>query len=451
MKTAGIIFLVLLVVLFALIGVLYATRGTPLRGVRAVGEDKGRVAITDPLFAPTISLLTTTSLGPAGEVELLTNGDETYPRLWDDLRSATRSITLQMYYAQPGKVANTLKDILLDRVRAGVRVLFLHDAFGSQNLTKEYLDSLRVAGVEIAVFRPVHWYSLHKAQHRSHIRVVVVDGAVAYTGGFGLDDKWLGDGRTGEAWRDTNVRFTGPAVLQLQATFAAGWVEATGQLITGDIFFPLEPVEPKHTGKSNGPVRADSGRKSQPELIEARLSGIMHAAPTIGSTPAERFLALSIAAASKTLYIANSYFVPDDDFRRLLGDAARRGVDVRVLTTSDKTDVKTTWYAGRSTYEELLSAGVRVYEYQPSMMHAKTISVDGIWSTVGTMNFDNRSMVFNDESNLLVLDREFGAAMDSVFLQDLQYAKEITLEEFRRRPWTKKLAEKLARGIARLL
>ncbi|HJR42169.1 MAG TPA: phospholipase D-like domain-containing protein [Gemmatimonadaceae bacterium] len=450
MKTAGIIVLVLLLLFFALIGVLYVTRGTPLKGVRAVGEEKGRVSVADELFIPTISLLTSTSLRPAGEVELLTNGDETYPRLWEDLRSAQRSITLQMYYAQPGRVATMLKDIILERVRAGVRVLFLHDAFGSQNLEASYLDSLRQGGVEISVFRPVHWYSLHKAQHRSHIRVVVVDGAVAYTGGFGLDDKWLGSGRKDGEWRDTNVRFTGPAVHQLQATFAAGWVEATGQLLTGDLFFPLAPVEPVPVADS-GERRADTRRDAPPEKIDARLSGILHAAPTIGSTPAERFLALSIAGANRTLYIANSYFVPDDDFRRLLGDAAKRGVDVRVLTTSEKTDIKTTWYAGRAAYEELLSAGVRVYEYQPSMMHAKTISVDGVWSTVGTMNFDNRSLVFNDESNLLVLDREFGAAMDSVFLEDLKFAKEITLPEFTRRPWTRKLMERLARGISRLL
>ncbi|MGH7719332.1 MAG: phospholipase D-like domain-containing protein [Gemmatimonadaceae bacterium] len=437
MKIAGFVILGLLLVMFAFIGVLYVTRGTPLQSVRAVGEEGGRLAVSDPMFPAAVSLLTTADLRSGGEVEVLVNGDQTYPRLWQDLRAAKRSITLQMYYAQPGKVADTLKEILLERVRAGVRILFLHDAFGSQELGEEYLDSLRVAGVQIAVFRPVHWYSLHKAQHRSHIRVVVVDGAVAYTGGFGLDDKWLGSGRREGEWRDTNARFTGPAVLQLQATFAAGWVEATGELLTGKVFFPPAARVPP----ANDP----------PGEIDARLTGVLHAAPTIGSTPAERFLALSIAGSTRRLYIANSYFVPDDDFRLLLAQAAQRGVDVRILTTSDKTDVKTTWYAGRAAYEELLSAGVRVFEYQPSMMHAKTFSVDGIWSTVGTMNFDNRSLVFNDESNLLVLDTRFAAVMDSVFLEDLKYSKEITLQEFRTRPWTSKLMEQLARRFARLL
>ena len=166
---------------------------------------------------------------------------------------------------------------------------------------------------------------------------------------------------------------------------------------------------------------------------------------------AERFLALSIAGARKTMYISNSYFVPDDDFRRMLVAAAKRGVDVRLLTTGDKTDIRTTWYAGRRRYEELLSGGVRIYEYQPSMMHAKTFVIDGAWSTIGTMNFDNRSLAFNDETNLVAFDRRLGAAMDSIFLDDLKFSKEIQLEEFRRRPWHQKVFENAAHLLSRVL
>ncbi|HEX6534457.1 MAG TPA: phospholipase D-like domain-containing protein, partial [Gemmatimonadaceae bacterium] len=332
-------------------------------------------------------------------------------------------------YCKPGRMADTLAAILSDRARAGVRVLFLHDAFGSQDLTEGYLDSLRAAGVRIAIFRPVHWYSLHKAQSRSHIRVVVVDGRVGYTGGFGIDDKWFGNGHARDQWRDTNVRFTGSAVAQLQATFAAGWAEATGQLLTGELFFPRVP----------------------PADDPAQLAALFHSAPTIGSTPAERYLALSIAGARRTLYIANSYFVPDEDFRRLLVRAAKRGVDVRVLTAGPRTDVEITLLAGRDTYDELLAGGVRVYEYQPTMMHAKTLVVDGSWSSIGTMNFDNRSMVFNDESNLLVLDPVVGARMDSLFLDDLRYAKEIRRPEFDRRGVVERLLEQGAALWGRLL
>jgi cardiolipin synthase len=322
-----------------------------------------------------------------------------------------------------------MKAIVIERAKAGVRVLFLRDAFGAQNLKDEYWDEMKRAGIRVATFRPVKWYDLHKAAFRSHIRVIVVDGSVAYTGGFGLDDKWLGDGRHKDQWRDSNVRFRGPAVMALQATFAAGWAEATGELLTGDLFFP--PKELRHDG--------------------TQLATVLHTAPTIGSTAAERYLALSIAAARKTLYVSNSYFVPDDDFRRLLIAAAKRGVDVRVLTTSAETDVKTTWRAGRAHYEELLGGGVKVYEYQPVMMHAKSIVTDGMWGGVGTMNFDNRSMVFNDESMLVALDSTFGRQLDEIFMDDLKFSQEMKLEEFRKRPWTAKVMEQASVVFSRLL
>jgi cardiolipin synthase len=252
---------------------------------------------------------------------------------------------------------------------------------------------------------------------------------VGYTGGFGLADYWMGDGHHEDQWRESNVRFEGPAVMELQAAFATAWAEATGELLTGPLFFPPDGFEPV------GPTRA----------------GLLFASPTTGSTPAERFLALTISGARKTLYIENSYFVPDDDFRRALEHAVARGVDVRVLTVSDKTDVKTTWYAGRYRYEELLSRGVRIYEYQPTMLHSKTIVADGVWSSVGSMNFDNRSLAFNNESNLVVLDTAFGAQMDSIFFDDLRYAKEIKLETFRKRSIWSRALELGATLLSRLL
>jgi cardiolipin synthase len=417
-----------IVVLLALVGLLYLTRGTPVERLRS--PTSALPAVDDPAFRRTAEVLASMELVNGNELELLTNGDETYPRLWGDLRSARRLITLQMYYCRPGQVADTLKQILMERARAGVRVLFLHDAFGSQDLPDSYFEELQSAGVETRTFRPVHWYSLDKASHRSHIRVVVVDGEVGYTGGFGIDDKWMGDGRSEGHWRDTNVRFRGPSVMQLQGTFVAGWAEASGELLAGDLLFPEEEF-------------------AEPE--GDHFAALLHAAPTIGSTAAERFLAFSIAAARRSLYISNAYFVPDDDFRRLLSDAARRGVDVRLLTASEKTDVPATRFAGRGRYEELLRSGVKIYEYAPSMMHAKTFVVDGTWSSVGTMNFDNRSLAFNDETTLVTLDAEFGARMDSLFHVDLQYSKEITLDEFLRRPWTEKLREQMSMAISRLL
>ena len=428
-KRVGVVLGILLLASFALIGVLSITRGTPVHSVVTIGKGGMPPAVTDSIFSRTIELYTGLELVPGNNIEIVNNG-AIYTRLWQDLRAAKHTITVQMYYSQPGAVADTFAKILKERAHAGVRVLLVLDAFGSQNLKLAWADSLRAAGVEIGLLRQLHWFTLHNASDRSHVRVVVVDGQIAYTGGFGLADYWLGDGRHKDQWRDSNVRFQGPAVMALQAAFAGAWAECTGELIAGGAFFPDATFS-----AIAGPAQA----------------GLLFSSPTTGSTPAERFNALSIASARKTLYVTNSYFVPDDDFRQLLIEARRRGADVRILTVSKETDVKTTWWAGRSRYEELLKAGIRIYEYQPAMMHAKSFIVDGLWGTIGSMNFDNRSLAFNNESNLVFLNPALGAQMDSIFMDDLTRSQEIILSEFQKRPWYKRLIENGASTLSRLL
>ena len=421
----------LLLASLALVGLRYLTRGTPVAEVSGVEGNRDLPRTDEESFARSMELLTHSDLQYGNDATLCLNGEGTYEQLFRDLATARETITLQLYYCHPGKLADRFRDVLRERAKAGVRVLFLLDAFGSAPLKEEYFKSLRAAGVEIAKFRPVRWYALEKAYARSHIRVVVVDGRIAYTGGFGMDDKWLGDGQHENQWRETNVRFTGPAVSQLQATFATGWAEATGELLTGETLFP-----PMSTDEENG---------------QAMRAAVIHAAPTIGSTAAERLLALSIASARRTLYITNSYFVPDDDFVRLLGGTAERGVDVRILTAGRLNDVKSTWYAGRAQYERLLERGVRIFWYQPAMIHAKSFVVDGCWSSVGTMNFDNRSLVLNEEVTLMVLDAAFGHDMNAMFLDDLLHATEVTRDEFRKRSWTERVLERGANVVARVL
>src|SRR6476620_2691142 len=428
-KYIAIAALILFGVVLALIGILSVTHDTPVRSVIAEGDKDGPPAISDPLFARSMELFTGTHIDPGNAVQILLNGNGTYPVLWRDIAAAQRTVTVQMYYSQPGAVADTMAKYLIDRAQLKVRVLLLLDAFGSQPLKRDWIANLKRAGVEVVWLRPLRWYTLQKAAQRSHVRVVVVDGRIGYTGGFGLADYWLGDGHHEDQWRESNVRFEGPTVGALQAAFAAGWAEATGELLTGDMFFP------KSSFADIGDVQA----------------GLMHTIPSTGSTPAERFMALSIAGARKTLYITNSYFVPGENFLRLLLAAAHRGVDVRVLTVSSKTDVKTTWYAGRTYYEKLLEGGVKVYEYQPTMMHAKTMVVDGMWSSIGSMNFDNRSLSFNNESILLALDPKVGAEMDSVFMDDLKWSKEIKLDEFRKRPLSGRILEWGAQKLRRVL
>jgi cardiolipin synthase len=416
--------------LLAFIALLDAVKGTPVQ--RVVGFAGATLpGVRDRAFLPSMELASRTELYQGNCVEFFWNGDQTYPRLWKDLRSARESITLQLYYCKPGRMADMLSEILVERARAGVSVLLLYDAWGT-SWKRAYLDTLRAGGVRAEKFRPLTLTTLHHVNHRAHIRVVCVDGRVGWTGGFGIDDKWFGDGRSTNQWRDSNVRFTGPAVSQLQAAFTACWAETTGELLAGERLYPVN----------------DESSDGQAGSLVA---GVLHGSPSVGSTESERFFALSIASARERLWITNSYFVPDRDFRRLLCDAARRGVDVRILTVSRATDIKSTWYAGRARYEQLLGAGVRVFEYRPTMMHAKTLVVDGRWAAVGSMNADNRSLSFNEETVLLMLDERASRTLEQHFLDDLEHANEIRLEDFRTRGVWQRTKETVCYAFWRVL
>ena len=414
------------VLCLALVGFLHLTRGTAVRHVRGVAADGIPISVSEPQFPLVVTMMTGASLASGNRVEVMLNGDGTYPRLWEDLRSAKQSITLQVYYGAPGRMADTLRQILLERAQAGVRVFVLYDAFGTLDVPAEHRDALRAGGIAIEPFRPLRLSTLHLAQNRSHVRGIIIDSAIGWTGGFGIDDKWFGDGRSNGSWRETNVRFEGPAVRQLQAAFAAAWVEATGVLFTG-----RATLAPQEQGVTS--------------------AGLLYTAPTLGSTAAERFFALSISGARKRLYITNAYFAPDVNFVELLAATARRGVDVRILTAGARTDVNLVRLAGRASYDALLRAGVRIYEWQPTTLHAKTFVIDGEWLTIGSMNFDNRSMALNDEATLMVSDRTLGHQMEELFLEDLRYAQEITGEAFRRRSWFARVAESAANFFTRLL
>jgi cardiolipin synthase A/B len=414
-----------IVLALALIGFLHVTRGTAVRQVRGVAADGAAISVAEPEFPLMATMATGAWLAGGNRVEVMQNGNGTFPRLWEDLRTAQRSITLQVYYGAPGRMAATLGEILRERATAGVRVMVLYDAFGTVDMPADQREALRAAGVVVEPFRPLRLSTLHLAQNRSHVRGVVIDSRVGWTGGFGIDDKWLGDGHSSGSWRETNVRFEGPAVRQLQAAFAAAWVEATGVMFTGRATVEMQP--------------------------EGVTAGLLYTSPTLGSTAAERFFALSIAAARNTLYITNSYFAPDRNFVDLLAAAAQRGVDVRILTAGPRTDVNIVRLAGRAWYETLLRAGVRVYEWQPTTLHSKAFVVDGEWFTVGSMNFDNRSMALNDEATLMVLDRALGDEMNRAFFDDLRHSQEVGIEAFRARPWLQRLAERGANWLNRLL
>ena len=425
--------LLLLVVSLMWVGLMWLFRGTPMGSIRVLdepGDDGLPTEVSDPLFLETIESQTGVELEPDNEVEVLFNGDQVYDRLFADLRAAKKLITFHVFWYRPGKLAEQLREILEERARAGVKILFMHDYFGSHPIKKEYWESMKAAGIEVSTFRPFQKRNLHKVQQRSHTRCVVIDGIIAYTGGFAIADEWLGDGKHKDQWRDTSVRIVGPSVTHLQSAFVADWTEACGELVIGSTVFPHKEKIPRN-GETYG--------------------GLLYTTPSPGSTAAERFLALSIVGARETLYITNAYFVPDDDFRQLLCDTVGRGVDVRVLTPGRNTDKMSTWYAARHGYEQLLEGGVRIYEYRPTMVHAKTIVADRVWCSVGTMNFDNRSLALNDEVVYMMHDRKIAQKLHDAFLQDIELADELKLEEFRRRGAVDRAKEKWWAMWSRLL
>ena len=405
----------------AFVGLLYLTRSNPLESIRILSEDGGSPGVAEADFRRQVETHVGTALG-RNHLDLLFDGDGVFPPLLADLREARDVITLHVFWHRPGRLADELHDLLVERCRCGVQVFLLWDRYGAAGMDADYWESLAEAGCEVRCFRDLAWNTAYKWQQRSHMRSVVIDGRVGYTGGFAIDDRWLGDGRHPGQWRDTSVRLEGPIVEQLQAAFVADWVEATGQLLLGDRLFPED-------------LRDDGSHRS----------GLLFNSPSVGSTDAERYYAISIFGARDTLYITSAYFVPGGHFRRLLGAAAERGVDVRILTPGANTDRPSTWYAARANYEELLASGVRIYEYGPTMVHAKTLVADRIWCSVGTMNFDNRSMSLNEEVTLLALDRNLAGELHDRFLEDLELSRELELAAFRRRPARERAAERFWR------
>ena len=404
------------------------TREAPVGTVRDLGPGT-TAAVADSAFLVDVERFAA-ARWEHGAAELLFDGDGTFPRLWNDLRAARHSITFHVFWMQPGAPADTLARILAERARAGVRVLLLYDAYGS-GLPDSYFDALRAADVAVAELRPLSALHLSKAQHRSHMRAVVIDGVIGYTGGFAIDPHWLGSGRREGEWRETSLRVQGALARQLQTVFLATWAEAAGSLLTGEPFF---------TGAAQ--------RTDGPGVVQA---AVVYSPATIGSTNAERLVALTIAGARRRLYLTSAYFAPGDDLLALLAAAARRGVDVRILTASEHTDQPLARRAGRGTYEPLLRAGVRIYEYAPTMVHAKTIVADGAWSVVGTINLDNRSLALNDEVAVVTPDSAIAAALERAFAGDLRLAREIRLDEFAERGWWQRLRERAASLALRLL
>jgi cardiolipin synthase A/B len=353
-------------------------------------------------------------------LKVLNNGDQFYPAMLRDIELAERSITIEAYIYWAGDIGVTFAKALAAAAQRGVKVKILLDAIGSQSIGNEILKILEEAGCHLAWYNPIRITRLRRINNRTHRKSLLIDGWVGYTGGAGIADHWTGHAQDDKHWRDLQIRMEGPAVRPLQSGFAHNWLECTGELVTGPDFYPtLTPV---------GPLS---------------LQTIM-SSPETGASSVRVMYFLAISAAQKTIDIANPYFVPDHVSIDLFRDAVKRGVRVRVMVAGSSNDTLVTRLNSLRLYGALLKAGVKVYEYNRTMMHHKIMVVDDLWSTVGTTNFDNRSFSHNEENNVCVCDAGVAAQLAQTFERDIAVCEEVTLENWKRRSLPRKTAEALA-------
>lgn len=362
------------------------------------------------------------------DAELLVNGDNIFPAFLETIAGAERTINLLTYVYWTGDIAHEVAGALCAKASAGVRCNVLLDAVGAYKMNSSLIGDMESAGVNIHRFRPVKPYAIRRVTNRTHRKILVADGRVGMTGGVGIAQEWTGNAQDPDHWRDTHVRVRGPVVRGLQGAFAENWLEATGEVLTGEAYLPqLDPV--------------DGGSAMQ----------VMRSSAGVGDTDAEALYYLAVASASKSLALTSAYFAPRPAFIHALVAAVERGVEVRVLVPGPHIDKRVVRAAGRSSYQQLLDGGVRVFEYQPTMMHAKTLVVDDMWSSVGSVNFDNRSFQLNDEVTLTIWSKAFAGQLVEVFEADIEHSKEMHRHAWDQRPVPQKLIEEGGRLLRREL
>jgi cardiolipin synthase len=373
--------------------------------------------VASPQFIRAMGVLLGPALVDGNKMETLLNGEQIFPSMLQAIASARKTITFETYIYWSGDIGQQFADALSERSRNGVKVHILVDWAGSQKMDEKMLDAMRQAGVEIEKYHPLHWYTLDRLNNRTHRKLLVVDGRIGFTGGVGIADNWGGHAQDAEHWRDTHYRVEGPVVAQMQAAFMDNWAKVKGKVLHGEAYFPPIPPVGRHLG----------------QLFKSSVDG--------GSESTALMYLLSITAASKSIDLAMAYFVPDDIALETLLAALKRGVKIRIIVPGPITDAKPVRRASRALWGPLLQAGAQIYEYQPTMYHCKVLVVDGLWTSVGSTNFDPRSFRLNDEANLNIHDREFAERQVRDFEIDLKRSRRVTYEEWAARPWTEKAWE----------
>ena len=362
----------------------------------------GELDVGDAGFLRAAEALTGAPISWGDEVELLINGDEIFPAYLETIAGAQRTLCLTTYVYWRGDIAHDVGRALCERARAGVEVNVIIDAVGGIKIERDLLARMEDSGVRVVRFRPPRAYAVRRLTHRTHRKLLIADGRVGMTGGVGIAEEWTGDAQDPDHWRDTHVRVHGPVVRGLFGAFAENWLEATGEVLAGEGYLP--EIERTDGGGPMMLVRSGAG---------------------VGDSNVEALYYLAIAAARETLDLTAAYFVPRPAFIEALCDAAERGVRVRVLVPGPHIDKALVRVAGRAGYDELVDCGVQIHEYQPTMLHAKTMTVDGRWSSVGSVNFDNRSFQLHDEATLCVSSEAFAARLTERFERDLERADRI--------------------------
>jgi cardiolipin synthase len=383
--------------------------------------------VSDPQFVRAMGVLLGPALVEGNRVETLLNGDQIFPAMLQAIGSARSTITFETYIYWSGDIGRKFAEALSERARAGVKVHVLLDAVGSLKLDDDSLRTMTSAGVEVMKYHPVSWYTLDKLNNRTHRKLLVVDGRIGFTGGVGIADKWTGNGQDPDHWRDTHYRIEGPAVAQMQAAFTDNWTKLTGRVLHTAAYFP--PMVPA------GAHRA--------QVFKSSRDG--------GSESMHLMYLLSIAAARTSIHLSMAYFAPDAVALEALLAAVRRGVKVRIILPGPVTDAQIVQNASRAQWGALLEAGAEMYLYQPTMFHCKVLVVDGLWTSVGSTNFDNRSFRLNDEANLNIYDAGVAEQQIRIFEEDLKHARRISHDEWVARPWIEKLKDRAAALLNRQL
>jgi cardiolipin synthase len=408
--------IVLTVIATMLVIVLAMNFATPEKKLERKIEHRYNVA--DPQFKREMGVL----LGPAiiagNRVTDLENGDEIFPAMLEAIHSAKTSVTFETYIYWSGDVGKQFAAAFIDRAKAGVKVDVTIDWAGSVSMDANLIKQMQDAGVNVERYRPLHWYNLSRINNRTHRKLLVVDGRIGFTGGVGIGDPWLGHAQDVDHWRDMHFRIEGPVVAQVQAAFNDNWIKTTGQIVNGKEYFPaLEPV----------------GNMDAHMFISS---------PVGGSESMHLMYLMTIAAADHSIDLSAAYFIPDDLISKALIAARYRGVRVRILMPGKNTDSDAARMASKASWGPLLLAGVKMYEYQPTMFHNKMLIVDHQMVSVGSTNFDQRSFQLNDEASLNVYDAGFAQHMGDVFEQDLKLSQEYTYRSWSERSWKEKFAER---------